>query len=416
MNWLNTICFCVFGTFTFFNQEMILIASEDILSGRQLPTATVLVCYVTPLMITKIVAPWFVQKLPYVAKASFITLCMVLGLSLITFVMDIKVKLTGIALNAIAAGASEVIFLGLTSFYPQICISAFVAGTGLSSLISPLYFTGITTWTCVSPKTAIMITIPLPLLLLVFYALLDKDYITNRSKERIEVEYAIVPSASDTMEQTTTDREESLCSEQLRIGVKILPYIIPLLLSFGAEYLSNSSVITTIAFPNSKFLPRDHFLYYFFSYEMGKFLGRSHLFILSCLPSDIIELLKCKRTWVFAVIEVAHLIFFVFESWYHFVSYIWIIIALCFTLGLVAGMIVLNSPHAVVSQVAPEEKEFALGLLTVGNGVGSFVAGLVGLVVEPYLTGKCVEHFSASKEFCFTRPQNMTGWGSNIHC
>ena len=142
MNWLNTICFCVFGTFTFFNQEMILIASEDILSGRQLPTATVLVCYVTPLMITKIVAPWFVQKIPYVAKASFITLCMVLGLSLITFVMDIKVKLTGIALNAIAAGASEVIFLGLTSFYPQICISAFVAGTGMSSLISPLYFTG----------------------------------------------------------------------------------------------------------------------------------------------------------------------------------------------------------------------------------------------------------------------------------
>ena len=262
-----------------------------------------------------------------------------------------------------------------------------------------------------------MITIPLPLLLLVFYALLDKDYITDRTKERVEVEYTIVPSAySDTTEQTTTDREESLCSEQLRIGVKILPYIIPLLLSFAAEYLSNSSVITTIAFPNSKFLPRDHFLYYFFSYEMGKFLGRSHLFILSCLPSDIIELLKCKRTWVFAVIEVAHLVFFVFESWYHFVSYIWIIIALCFTLGLVAGVIVLNSPHAVVSQVAPEEKEFALGLLTVGNGVGSFVAGLVGLFVEPYLTGKCVEHFSASKEFCFTRPQNMTGWGGNIHC
>ena len=142
MNWLNTICFCVFGTFTFFNQELLLIASEDILSGRQLPTSTVLVCYVTPLMITKIVSPWFVQKIPYVAKASFITLCMILGLSLVVFVEDIKVKLTGIALNAIAAGASEVIFLGLTSFYPQICISAFVAGTGLSSLTSPLYYTG----------------------------------------------------------------------------------------------------------------------------------------------------------------------------------------------------------------------------------------------------------------------------------
>ena len=142
MNWLNTISFCVFGTFTFFTQELILIASEDILSGRHLPTATVLVCYVTPLMITKIVSPWFVQKITYVAKTSFITLCMIIGLSLIVFVEDIKVKLAAIALNAIAAGASEVIFLGLTSFYPQICISAFVAGTGMSSLISPLYYTG----------------------------------------------------------------------------------------------------------------------------------------------------------------------------------------------------------------------------------------------------------------------------------
>lgn len=142
MNWLNTVSFCVFGTFTFFNQELILIASEDILSGRHLPTATVLVCYVTPLMITKIVCPWFVQRITYVAKASFITLCMITGLSLIVFVEDIKVKLAAIALNAIAAGASEVIFLSLTSFYPQICISAFVAGTGMSSLISPLYYTG----------------------------------------------------------------------------------------------------------------------------------------------------------------------------------------------------------------------------------------------------------------------------------
>ena len=285
-----------------------------------------------------------------------------------------------------------------------------------SPLISWFIFSGITTWTCVSPKTAIMITIPLPLLLLVFYALLDKDYITDRTKERIEVEYTIVPSASDTMEQTTTDREESLCSEQLRIGVKILPYIIPLLLSFGAEYLSNSSVITTIAFPNSKFLPRDHFLYYFFSYEMGKFLGRSHLFILSFLPSDYLDVLRCKRTWLFAVIELAHLIFFVLESWYHFLWYMWLIIFLCFTLGLVAGMLVLHSPHAVSSRVAPEEKEFALGLLTVGNAVGGFMAGLLGLIVEPYLREKCLQHFSARNELCFTRTQNTTGWESNIHC
>lgn len=141
-NLLNSLCFYVFGTLSFFNQEMLYIASQDILSGRSLPTATILVCFVTPLMITKILAPWFIQRVPYIVKTSCITLCMTLGLILIVFVEDLKVKLVGIALNAMATGASEVIFLALTSFYPQVCISAFVAGTGIASLISPLYYTG----------------------------------------------------------------------------------------------------------------------------------------------------------------------------------------------------------------------------------------------------------------------------------
>ena len=141
-SWLNSLCFWLFGTLAFFNQEMLYTASEDILSGRQLPTATILVCFVTPLMITKLFAPWFIQRIPYVVKVSFIALFMTLGLALIVFVEDIKVKLVGIALNAMATGTSEIIFLGLTSFYPQICISAFVAGTGTASLVSPLYYTG----------------------------------------------------------------------------------------------------------------------------------------------------------------------------------------------------------------------------------------------------------------------------------
>ena len=111
-----------------------------------------------------------------------------------------------------------------------------------------------------------------------------------------------------------------------------------------------------------------------------------------------------------------HLLFFLFESWYHFLPSIWIMVVLCSTLGLVAGIIVVQSPHAVSRNVSPEEKEFALGLLTIGNGVGGFLAGLVGLAVEPYLTNKCKVHFSASKEFCFTRLRNATGWENNFHC
>ena len=154
-----------------------------------------------------------------------------------------------------------------------------------------------------SPKTAILITIPLPALLLVFYVLLDKTYIVNNThstQEHAEVEYTMIGSSPDSADQTTSAPEKPPCSEKLRIGVKILPFIIPLFLSFFAEYLSNSSVVTTIAFPESQVPPRDHFLFYSLSYRIGKFVGRSYLFIFACLPPDAMEFLKCDRTWVFA--------------------------------------------------------------------------------------------------------------------
>ena len=140
--------------------------------------------------------------------------------------------------------------------------------------------------------------------MLVFYALLEKDYIVNGSgdpRERKEIEYTIVGSTSDSAdeEETSASCEKLSCSEKLRIGFKILPFMIALFLSFFSEYLSISSVVTTIAFPNSRVLPRDHYVFYTLSYGIGKFVGRGYLFLFAFLPLDAMEFLKCSKTWIF---------------------------------------------------------------------------------------------------------------------
>lgn len=124
-----------------------------------------------------------------------------------------------------------------------------------------------------------------------FYALLDKKH----TKES-EIKYTRVDS---TTEANSDVQKEFSCSEKLRIALKISPFIIALCLSFFSEYLSMSSVVTTIAFPSSNIDLRDHFVYYTLSYGVGKFVGRSYLFLLSFLPLDDIEFLKCSRTWIF---------------------------------------------------------------------------------------------------------------------
>lgn len=149
-----------------------------------------------------------------------------------------------------------------------------------------------------------MTTIPLPLLLVVFYALvLEKDFEVSGSDSRQkdkEMEYKIVGSTPDDDDGTTdTSPEKHLCSEKLQITYKILPFITALSLSFFSEYLSISSVVTTIGFPSSKVRPRDHYIFYTLSYEIGKFVGRSYMFLFAFLPSDAMEFLRCSKTWVF---------------------------------------------------------------------------------------------------------------------
>ena len=140
--WLNTFCFYIFGFFTYFSVEMFVIGTQDILSGRNIPTAILITCFEGPLVMSKLVIPWFQEKIPYVVKAFFIAFFMILGLSIVVFVNDFRVKILGVGLNAMAAGANEATFLALASFYPKLCISAFVSGTGSGCLIAALYYMG----------------------------------------------------------------------------------------------------------------------------------------------------------------------------------------------------------------------------------------------------------------------------------
>ena len=299
-------------------------------------------------------------------------------------------------------------------------------------IITKTFFPGVTTWNCVSPRTAILITAPWSILYLIFYAMLDKEPIYEAAAAMQNTRDPVSYEKLKDSDEDNSDEEEiehfskdtsskktssSLgCREKLIVSWKLLPFIVPLALSFFVEYLVSASVVTTVSFPNSGIPPRDHYLYYSLAYRIGKFVGRSYLFFFSFL-TDVSSLLKCRHSqWVFASINLLQLVLFLLESWYHFFPGLWLAIVLCSTVGLVSGLIVLHSPHSVVSVLTPEELEFGFGLLTVGNGVGGFFAGLVGLAVEPYLRKECVIHFPAQREFCFTRQRNSTGWTTNLHC
>lgn len=265
---------------------------------------------------------------------------------------------------------------------------------------------GLTTWSCLPPRSTIMTTIPWPFLLLLFYALLDKEPIGKKE---------IIPFSED-HPPVEDDSTAFSFRDRLNVAKDIFPYITFLFITYFSEYLSNHAVITTLAFPNAPFKPRDHYPYYILSYHVGKFMGRSHFFLVSAINPKLVHYIRVRRTWILALIASLHGLFFFLASWYRFVPRVEIIIALCFTEGFTAGSMYLNSAHAVSELIADQQKkEFALSLLTVGNACGKLAAGLCGLFQEPLLKKHCVEDLKLG-EYCLTRHTRKAGWNKSLNC
>lgn len=114
------------------------------------------------------------------------------------------------------------------------------------------------------------------------------------------------------------------------------------------------------------------------------------MFVFVCLFLEVIDFLKCDWMWILVVFEMLYLVFFLFEFWYYFVLYIWVMIVFCFIFGFFVGMIVFYLFYVVVWYIKFEEREFVLGLLIIGNVVGGFMVGFVGLFVELYFRDECI--------------------------
>ena len=249
---------------------------------------------------------------------------------------------------------------------------------------------------------------PWPILFFLLYAFLDKEPLGKKKG----------PTGSEdnlTEEDKLENRQNMSLSDRLGVAKEIFPYILLLFITYFSEYLSNHAIITTLAFPNAPFNPRDHYPYYILSYHIGKFMGRSHLFLVTAINPKLVLCVRVRRTWILALIGFLHGVFFFLASWFRFVPRVEIIIALCATEGFTAGSMYLNSAHTVSDLIRdPERREFALCLLTVGNACGKLTAGLIGLFQEAFLTRHCVEVLKLG-EYCLTRHVHKAGWNKNLH-
>ena len=218
------------------------------------------------------------------------------------------------------------------------------------------------------------------------------------------------------------DHQESQQTEKLTISAKFfvswyifLP-ITYLFLQYFADYLSIQTVIPTLAFPNKAYYLIGRYTYYMLAHNIDRLIGRSYLLLVSITCSLAASHVQVKKTWILAAAGNMLMFCLVFVSWFHSAAEVEAILVLCFINGMITGSHYANAPLAISQQITNvTEKEFALGILTLGSSAGTYAAGLLGLYLRPYLTNRCLFELELA-ENCLLRFFTFSGWTKNAGC
>lgn len=140
---VTILAFYIFGFLIYAIYSLIISGAQDILAGTFVPTSAVLVANVGPYFIITVVAPYFIQKIPYFPRILAIFFLEAIGLIMVASAKRVVVRLLGISLSSFGFGLGELSFIAMTSFYHDTAVTAFSAGTGTGISLAPLYYTGI---------------------------------------------------------------------------------------------------------------------------------------------------------------------------------------------------------------------------------------------------------------------------------
>ena len=136
------VCFFIFGLLSMVTKQMILTATQDILTGSHIASSTVILAASLAVILVKVSCPWFCQNCSYLIRTATVVLLSMGGLLIIIIASDVHWRLVGVAVACSAGALGEITFLALTPFYGGIAASAVAAGIGMSSLLGPYFYTG----------------------------------------------------------------------------------------------------------------------------------------------------------------------------------------------------------------------------------------------------------------------------------
>ena len=197
--WLNhyskclVISYWVLGLCNNFAYVIMLSAAHDILSDHKndtnttttnttnkydcndISTGAILLADIIPGIIVKLIAPFFVHRIKYSMRLSFVIITCASSFLIVALApSDLKwLTFIGVMCASVSSSFGEITFLSLSTLYNRVlALSGWGSGTGAAGVGGSLIYAALTTFAGVSPRTTILIMLFIPVLLAIGYIFL----------------------------------------------------------------------------------------------------------------------------------------------------------------------------------------------------------------------------------------------------
>ncbi|KAL1842462.1 hypothetical protein VTJ49DRAFT_5199 [Mycothermus thermophilus] len=417
------VAFWLFGLINNILYVLVLSAAQDLV-GSDVPKGVVLLADVMPSFLTKLVAPYFIHRVPYSVRILVFFALSTAGMLVVSLApggtpsevdpqgvsggpLGVAVKLFGIVLASLSSGGGELSFLGLTHYYGHVSLAAWGSGTGGAGLIGAGF--------------AILPTV----MLVAFFGVLPRGPLMGRKKgyeaiadveeeegEREEEGFEDIPAsaaasgllapgpsvAATAYEHTHhhhhhgpkgSSSSSSFWTNLRRARALFFPYMLPLLLVYVAEYTINQGVAPTLLFPldESPFNEyRAFYPFYGFLYQLGVFISRSST-----------PFIRIHDLYTPSLLQVANLVLLTLHALFDFIPSVYLVFLVVFWEGLLGGAVYVNTFAEIMERVPPADREFSLGATSVSDSGGVCIAGFIGMALEVWL---CRWQVSQGRDYC----------------
>ncbi|RAL17756.1 CLN3-domain-containing protein [Aspergillus homomorphus CBS 101889] len=413
------VAFWLFGLINNVLYVVILSAALDLV-GPDLPKGVVLLADVIPSFGTKLVAPYFIQVVPYPVRVLIFVTFSTTGMLLVALSPaytdggTISTKLAGIILSSMSSGGGELSFLALTHHYGPFSLAAWGSGTGAAGLVGAGAYALLTTSFGFSVKATLLASAFLPAVMVIsFFTILPQSPVRSfsagraghRSREEMDryddndEREQLLDSSSDVSQaqKATVASDSGLGWQTFKANLRrskglFFPFMLPLLLVYVAEYTINQGIAPTLLFP-LKDSPFDHYRAFYPAYnaiyQVGVFISRSST-----------PFFRVHDLYFPSLLQFLNLVILTLHSLFNFIPSVWLVFGIVFWEGLLGGIVYVSTFAEIADRVPVAEREFSLGATTVSDSGGVCIAGFISMAFEVWLStqwhparSRSVEHF-----------------------